>query len=161
MEQSTGKRNAITITNDENRLTRHQMELMMADAERYRSEDAKQRDRAMAKNELEYYCSDIKSSAESRMMAQDSEILKDSLLEKIEQTIHWLDDNELATVKEMLAKKEELGLLWNEVNLRSEPVASNQQESLDEAACSSSTSGEEEEIILVDNLKKTTMEEVD
>ena len=137
------------------------MELMMADAERYRSEDAKQRDRAMAKNELEYYCSDIKSSAESRMMAQDSEILKDSLLEKIEQTIHWLDDNELATVKEMLAKKEELGLLRNEVNLRSEPVAFNRQESSEEIACSSSTSDEEEEIILVDNLKKTTMEEVD
>ncbi len=84
IERSTWRRNDITITNDENRLTRHQMELMITDAERYSSEDAKQRARAIARNELEYYCSEIKSSAESRVMAEDSEILRDTLLEKIE-----------------------------------------------------------------------------
>jgi len=137
------------------------MELMITDAERYSSEDAKQRARAIARNELEYYCSEIKSSAESRVMAQDSEILGDTLLEKIEQTIHWLGDNDLVTAREMAAKKVELEKLWNEMNLKSQPVAFHQQESAEEAACSTSSSDEEEEIVIVDNLKQKTIEEVD
>jgi len=129
------------------------MELMIADAERHRSEDAKVRARSLARNELEYYCSDIKSNAESR-------ILNDALLEKIEQTIHWLNDDTLVTPKEMLMKKEELEILWNKTSLKSQHVYSSAQESSEEATCSTSSSDEREEIVPVDNLRKI-IEEVD
>ncbi len=73
-----------------------------------------------------------------------------------------MDDNDLVTAREMAAKKVELEKLWNEMNLRSELVASNQHESAEETACSNSSSDEEEEIIIDDKLKqKINIEEVD
>lgn len=149
-ERTTGRKNAITIKNDENRPTRHQMELMIAEAERLRLEDAKQHERVLARNELEYYCYEIKSSAESR-------VLNDALLEKIEQTIHWLNDDTSLTSKEMSTKKEELEMLWNdEASLKSDPVDSHHKELLEEAAaCSTSSPDDEEEIIPIANSRKS------
>ena len=45
----------ITITNDKGRLSKEDIERMVSDAERYREEDEKQKDRIAAKNSLESY----------------------------------------------------------------------------------------------------------
>jgi len=63
-DKSTGRENKITITNDKGRLSKEEIERMVSDAERYRSEDEKQRERVAAKNSLESYCFNMKSTVE-------------------------------------------------------------------------------------------------
>merc|ERR1711923_205949 len=49
-DKSTGKENKITITNDKGRLSKEDIEKMVNEAERYKAEDEKQRERISAKN---------------------------------------------------------------------------------------------------------------
>jgi len=55
----------LTVTCDENSITEEEMERMIADAERYHQDDLEQQKRAIAGNNLESYCSDTKSKIEN------------------------------------------------------------------------------------------------
>jgi L1 cell adhesion molecule like protein len=59
-DESTGRENKITITNDKGRLSKDQIEKMVQEAEKYKSEDDAQRDRVAAKNGLESYAYQLK-----------------------------------------------------------------------------------------------------
>merc|ERR1712071_227111 len=63
-DKSTGKQNKITITNDKGRLSKEEIERMVSDAEKYKAEDEKQRDKISAKNGLESYCFNMKTTIE-------------------------------------------------------------------------------------------------
>merc|ERR1711906_109039 len=52
-EKSTGKSSKITITNDKGRLSKEDIERMVKDAEKFKSEDEKTRQKIEAKNSLE------------------------------------------------------------------------------------------------------------
>ena len=52
-DQSSGKENSITITNDKGRLSKEEIERMVNDAERYKNDDERARERIAAKNRLE------------------------------------------------------------------------------------------------------------
>merc|ERR1712142_322920 len=52
-DKSTGKDEKITITNDKGRLSKEDIERMVREAEKFKSEDDSQRDRIQAKNSLE------------------------------------------------------------------------------------------------------------
>ncbi|XP_049835207.1 heat shock protein 68-like [Schistocerca gregaria] len=54
-DESTGHSRNITIRNDKGRLSKAEIERMLADAERYRAEDERQRERVAARNRLEGY----------------------------------------------------------------------------------------------------------
>merc|ERR1712080_173008 len=62
MDKSTGKENKITITNDKGRLSKEDIEKMVNDAEKYKADDEKQREKISAKNNLESYCFNMKST---------------------------------------------------------------------------------------------------
>jgi len=64
IEKSTGKENKITITNDKGRLSKEDIERMVNEAEQYKADDEKQKDRVSAKNSLESYCFNMKSTVE-------------------------------------------------------------------------------------------------
>merc|ERR1711973_1004494 len=64
-DKSTGKQNKITITNDKGRLSADEIEKMLADAEKYKAEDDHQKDRISAKNGLESYIFNLKSSLDN------------------------------------------------------------------------------------------------
>ena len=53
VEKGSGKTNKITITNDKGRLTKEQIEKMVAAAEQYAEDDKKNMERMEAKNDLE------------------------------------------------------------------------------------------------------------
>ena len=55
VDKSSGKQEKITITNDKGRLSKEEIERMVSDAEKYKEEDGKQKDRIAAKNALESY----------------------------------------------------------------------------------------------------------
>merc|ERR1719168_346435 len=62
VEKGSGKAEKITITNDKGRLSNEEIEKMVNDAERFKDEDDKQKDRIAAKNGLESYIFNLKSS---------------------------------------------------------------------------------------------------
>merc|ERR1712071_657479 len=54
-DKATGQENKITITNDKGRLSKEDIERMVNEADKYRDEDEKQRERVSSKNALESY----------------------------------------------------------------------------------------------------------
>merc|ERR1711923_101302 len=62
VEKGTGKAEKITITNDKGRLSKEEIERMVNDAERFKDEDDKQKERITAKNGLESYIFNLKST---------------------------------------------------------------------------------------------------
>merc|ERR1719422_2794705 len=62
VEKGTGKAEKITITNDKGRLSKEEIERMVNEAEKYKDEDAQQKEKIGAKNGLEAYIFNMKSS---------------------------------------------------------------------------------------------------
>merc|ERR1719411_281054 len=90
-DKSTGKAEKITITNDKGRLSKEDIDKMVNDAEQFKAEDAKQRERIDAKNGLESYCFNIKSTVEdSNMKDKIAESDWTSIMAAVEETISWL-----------------------------------------------------------------------
>ncbi|CAD5219346.1 unnamed protein product [Bursaphelenchus okinawaensis] len=100
-DKSTGKENKITITNDKGRLSKEEIERMVQDAEKYKSEDESQRERVSAKNNLESYCFNMKQTVEDEKLKDKlSESDKKTILDKCNETISWLDSNQTAEKEE-------------------------------------------------------------
>lgn len=109
VEKATQKANKIRITNDKGRLSKEQIDRMVADSERYRSEDEQQRSRVTAKNGLESYCYQIKNTYENedyknKISGNDRRILE----KKIDETIKWLDGNQSVEKMDYEYKQSEL-----------------------------------------------------
>merc|ERR1711909_258484 len=64
VEKAGGKTEKITITNDKGRLSKEEIEKMVADSEKFKAGDEKQKERIDAKNHLESYCFNVKSTLE-------------------------------------------------------------------------------------------------
>ncbi|XP_049917408.1 heat shock cognate 71 kDa protein-like [Epinephelus moara] len=69
VDKSTGKENKITITNDKGRLSKEDIERMVQEAEKYKAEDDVQHDKVSAKNSLESYAFNMKSTVEDEKLA--------------------------------------------------------------------------------------------
>merc|ERR1712086_43732 len=69
IEKSTGKEQKITITNDKGRMSAEEIERLVQEAERFKSEDEANRARVEAKNALENYCYSMKSQLQDEKMA--------------------------------------------------------------------------------------------
>ncbi|KAG5320836.1 HSP7D protein, partial [Pseudoatta argentina] len=116
IEKSTGKENKITITNDKGRLSKEDIERMVNEAEKYRSEDEQQRERISAKNALESYCFNMKSTMEDDKVKDKIEASdKEKVLSKCNEVISWLDANQLAEKEEFVDKQKELEALCNPI----------------------------------------------
>merc|ERR1712107_749246 len=115
-DKSTGKQNKITITNDKGRLSKEEIERMDNDAEKFKEEDNKQKDRISAKNGLESYCFNMKTTIEDEKMADKiSEDDKKKITDKCDDAIKWLDANQLAEVEEFQEKQKEVEAVRNPI----------------------------------------------
>nr|XP_022315429.1 heat shock protein 70 B2-like [Crassostrea virginica] len=106
-DKSTGKSNKITITNDKGRLSKADIERMVNEAERYKEEDDKQRQRIAARNQLESYVFTVKQATEEngdKLQGEDRETVSRVCSE----TVSWLDNNALAEVDEYEFKLKEV-----------------------------------------------------
>ncbi|CAI9563591.1 unnamed protein product [Staurois parvus] len=109
-DKSSGKQNKITITNDKGRLSKEEIEKMLQEAERYKADDDVQRERVAAKNSLESYVFNLKSTVENdnikdKMSASD----KKAIVDKCNEVLSWLDKNHLAEKEEYIHQQKELG----------------------------------------------------
>merc|ERR1712225_191840 len=61
-DKSTGQKNKITITNDKGRLSKEDIERMVQEAEKYKSQDEEHKKKVDAKNSLENYAYNMRNS---------------------------------------------------------------------------------------------------
>ncbi|CAF3002334.1 unnamed protein product [Rotaria socialis] len=109
VDKSTGRENKITITNDKGRLSKDDIERMVSDAEKYKKEDEAQRDRISAKNSLESYCFNMKTSiSDDKIAAKVSSDDKAKISETIEGALKWMETNQLAEKEEFEHKLKEI-----------------------------------------------------
>lgn len=87
---------------------------MLAEAERYREEDERQREKISARNSLEGYVFSVKQALDQAGdKLSDSE--KSSVRSKCDEVIQWLDANALADKDEFEHKMKELQQICNPV----------------------------------------------
>jgi len=116
VDKSTGKENKITITNDKGRLSKEEIERMVQDAEKFKSDDDKQRDRIASKNSLESYCFNMKSTIEDEKfkdkLAEDD---RTKIMDACNETIKWLDANQMGEKEEYEHKQKEIEQICNPI----------------------------------------------
>ncbi|EAL88452.1 70-kilodalton heat shock protein [Aspergillus fumigatus] len=114
VEKGTGKTNKITITNDKGRLSKEEIERMLADAEKYKEEDEAEAARIQAKNGLESYAYSLKNTiSEGKLNISDAD--KEKVSSKVEEIISWLDNNQTATKDEYESQQKELESVANPI----------------------------------------------
>ena len=70
---------------------------MVKDAEKYKAEDDQQRERIQAKNALESYAFNLKQTVEDEKLKDKiSEDDKKTIIDKCNETISWLDANQVS-----------------------------------------------------------------
>ena len=115
-DKSTGKENKITITNDKGRLSKEEIERMVQEAEKYKADDDKQRDRIAAKNNLESYCFNMKSTVEDdKFKDKVPEEDRNKIMEACNDAIKWLDSNQLGEKEEYEHKLKEIEQICNPI----------------------------------------------
>ena len=88
---------SVTVGCSSGRLSKEEIERMVKDAEKYKGEDDKQRDRIQAKNQLESYAFNMKSTVEDEKLKDKiSDEDKATITEKCNEVISWLDSNQVS-----------------------------------------------------------------
>ncbi|XP_068935900.1 heat shock cognate 71 kDa protein-like [Petaurus breviceps papuanus] len=97
VDKSTGKKNKITINNDKGRLSKEDIERMVQEAEKYKAEDEKQRDKVSSKKSLESYAFNMKATVEDeKLQGKIGDEDKQKILDKCNEIINCLDKNQTA-----------------------------------------------------------------
>lgn len=72
---------------------------MVADAEKYKEEDDKEKDRISAKNALESYAYNMKSTMEDEKIKDKiAEDDKTKIMDKCKEVLDWLDSNQVSMI---------------------------------------------------------------
>jgi len=115
-DKTTGKKNKITITNDKGRLSKEDIERMVQEAEKYKEEDEAHLKKVEAKNSLENYAYSMRNTinedgVKDKIDASDKEAIEKA----VNETISWLDGNQMAEQDEFEDKLKELEGICNPI----------------------------------------------
>lgn len=106
-DKGTGNKNKITITNDKGRLSKEQIEQMLKDAEKFKAEDQVSKERIEAKNELENFVYNMRSTVKNESLKlQENE--KTKIEEIVDSTLQWIESHANATKEEYKKKLDEV-----------------------------------------------------
>jgi heat shock protein 1/8 len=119
IEKSTGKNNKITITNDKGRLSKEEIERLVKEAEKFKDEDEKVRQRVEAKNQLEQLCYQYRQTlTEEKLKNVFTEDEKQQINTKADEALKWSNDHPGASKEEYDAKIKELEAVFNPIMMR-------------------------------------------
>merc|ERR1712091_793461 len=112
-DKGTGKKEAITITNDKGRLSQEEIDRMISEAEQFADEDKKVKERVDAKNAFENYMHSMRTTAEgsgdnkglSEKLDDDE---KNSIKEALKDGEEWMSSNPEADAEEIKEKHKEV-----------------------------------------------------
>ncbi|XP_056659806.1 heat shock cognate 71 kDa protein-like [Monodelphis domestica] len=116
--------NKITITNDKGHLSKEDIERMVQEAEKYKAEDEKQRDKVSSKNSLESYAFNMKATVEDeKLQGKIGDDDKQKILDKCKEIFNWLDKNQSAEKEEFEHQQKELEKVCNPIITKLYPSA--------------------------------------
>ncbi|KAL6011670.1 hypothetical protein ACLOJK_002118 [Asimina triloba] len=89
-DKTTGQKNKITITNDKGRLSKEEIEKMVQDAEKYKSEDEEHKKKVEGKNALENYAYNMRNTVKdekisSKLSPADKKKIEDAIEAAVQQ----------------------------------------------------------------------------
>ena len=100
-EKSTGKSDNIQVTNDKGRLSKDDIEKMVADAEKFKEEDIRAKETIDSRNNFENNVYQMKSTLnDEKMSSLLDEDLKSDLNKTIEENVSWLENNQNVSKEE-------------------------------------------------------------
>lgn len=109
VDKANGKEQKIRISNDRGRLSKEEVEAMVAESEKFADQDKAQRERVESRNQLESLCFHTKQTIGEPKVTEKLEPSDiDSVTKICDDTIAWLDSNVSATKEEVDAKHAEL-----------------------------------------------------
>jgi len=114
-DKTTGKKNKITITNDKGRLSKADIERMVNDAEKYKDEDEKHRQRVEAKNSLENYAYSMKNHITGDLKDKATPEDREKVEKACSAAISWLEHNQTAEKEEYEHQQKELESVCNPI----------------------------------------------
>ncbi|CAI4060509.1 hypothetical protein SKDZ_05G1830 [Saccharomyces kudriavzevii ZP591] len=116
IEKGTGKSNKITITNDKGRLSKEDIDKMVAEAEKFKAQDEEEAQRVQAKNQLESYAFTLKNSVnENNFKEKVGEEDAKKLETAAQDAITWLDASQAASTEEYKERQKELESIANPI----------------------------------------------
>jgi L1 cell adhesion molecule like protein len=119
MDKASGKNEKITITNDKGRLSKEEIDKLVSDAEKYKDEDDKIRNRIEKKNGLENYCFQMKNQLDDEKMKDKfTEEDKTLITESTKEVLQWLESSDEADVSLFEEKQKELEAKFNPIMMR-------------------------------------------
>lgn len=118
-DKTTGRSNKITITNDKGRLSKEDIERMVADAEKYKHEDEEAAERITSKNGLESYAYNLRNTLQDEKVGGKLDAADKAKLEKaVEEEIKWMDKSQEASKDEFESHKKELEKVANPIMMK-------------------------------------------
>merc|ERR1719408_559872 len=120
MDKASGKNEKITITNDKGRLSKEEIDKLVSDAEKFKDEDDKIRNRIEKKNGLENYCFQMKNQLDDEKMKDKfTEDDKKVITESTKEVLQWLETaGNDADVTAFEEKQKELEGKFNPIMMR-------------------------------------------
>ena len=116
VEKSTGKNNKIVITNDKGRLSKDDIDRLVKEAEKFKDEDNKVKERIEAKNGLEQYCYQVRQTVnDAKLKDKFSEDEKKQIEGKVDEVLKWVNDNPAAAKDEYDSKMKEIEGIFNPI----------------------------------------------
>jgi heat shock protein 5 len=109
-DKGTGKKEVITIENDKGRLSKEEIERMIADSEKYADEDKAIKEKIDAKNQFENYIYQMKNSVDDKdkLAEKISEDDKSTIKDALTDASDWLNANSDAEKDDFEDKLKEL-----------------------------------------------------
>ena len=115
-DKGTGKTNHVTITNDKGRLSKQDIERMVAEAERYKQQDEAIKRKIEAKNGLESYAYNVKNSInDEKMRDKISQEDRNIIENKVQELSRWIESNPDAPEEQYQAKQKEMENIVNPI----------------------------------------------
>ena len=126
VEKSSGKAEKITVNNEKGRLSADDIEKMVNEAEKFKDEDSKQRERIEQRNALDGYMFSVKQSLnddnlKDKWSSEDKELIQT----KLNDVQEWYDANGEASKEDYEQKQKELEQIFTP--LMTKMSQSNQQ----------------------------------
>jgi heat shock protein 1/8 len=106
-EETSGKTNKITITNDKSRLSQDDIDRMVKEAERFKEEDELQKAKVEARNGFENYVYQIKNTLSGNLKDKFAADERQILEKLVDDNLKWIDDGQ-RTKEEYDAKQKEV-----------------------------------------------------
>lgn len=114
-DKAAKKLESITITNDKGRLSQEEIEKMVREAEEFAEEDRKVKERIDARNQLETYIYNMRSSITDKFADKIDSEDKEKIESTLKEALEWLDDNQNAEKEDFGEKLKEVEAVCNPV----------------------------------------------